>query len=62
VTIPQKAASEAGLKISDRLRVSAQGYGRLVIERIELPSPTQPTLNAPVATGLRSAAPDTSSG
>jgi hypothetical protein len=38
VTIPQGAASDAGLRIGDRLRVSAEGYGRIVLERIELPA------------------------
>jgi PD-(D/E)XK endonuclease len=46
VTLPHSAVSDADLRIGDRLRVSAAGYGRIVIERIELPAPAQPELPA----------------
>lgn len=57
VTVPQKAVLAAGLNIGDRLRVSAGGHGRLILERIELPcaaqpsaDPAQPTLTIPAGT------------
>jgi hypothetical protein len=49
VTIPQRAAEEARLKVGDRLRVSPAGYGRLILERVELPNPPQPELTTPGA-------------
>jgi hypothetical protein len=42
VTLPQSAVLAAGLQDGDRLRVSASGYGRVVIERIELPPAAEP--------------------
>jgi bifunctional DNA-binding transcriptional regulator/antitoxin component of YhaV-PrlF toxin-antitoxin module len=50
VTIPSKAASEAGLQDGDCVSVRASGFGRLVIERVELPpgaAPAQPELTTP---------------
>ena len=37
VTIPLGAAQEAGLRVGDQLRIRAEGYGRLILERAELP-------------------------
>ncbi len=34
-TIPKKPYLEAGLRVNDRMRVRAQGQGRLIFERIE---------------------------
>jgi hypothetical protein len=50
VTIPSRAACEAGLGDGDRVSVRADGFGRLVIERVELPrgaAPAQPELTTP---------------
>ena len=49
VTIPQGAVLEAGLRVGDRLCVSAAGPGKVLLERIELPAPTPPSTTAPVA-------------
>jgi PD-(D/E)XK nuclease superfamily protein len=38
-TIPKRPFLDAGLRIGDRIRVRADGEGRLVFERIERPSP-----------------------
>ncbi len=38
VTLPQSAVMAADLRDGDRVLVSAEGYGRIVIERIELPA------------------------
>jgi hypothetical protein len=37
VNIPQKPFFEAGFELGDRVRVTCDGYGRVVLERIELP-------------------------
>jgi hypothetical protein len=37
VNIPQKPFFEAGFELGDRVRVRSDGYGRVVLERIELP-------------------------
>jgi len=37
VTLPQAAVIAADLRNGDRIRATAEGYGRIVIERIELP-------------------------
>jgi hypothetical protein len=37
VNIPQRPFFEAGFELGDRLRVRSDGYGRVVLERIELP-------------------------
>ncbi|HVQ57953.1 MAG TPA: hypothetical protein VMS60_03505 [Solirubrobacterales bacterium] len=37
-TFPKRPCEEAGLRAGDRLRVNAEGPGRLVFERIEEPS------------------------
>jgi PD-(D/E)XK endonuclease len=34
-TIPKRAFADAGLRVGDRMRVSADGVGRIVFERIE---------------------------
>jgi bifunctional DNA-binding transcriptional regulator/antitoxin component of YhaV-PrlF toxin-antitoxin module len=34
-TLPKSPCTEAGLKIGDRMRVRADGPGRLVFERVE---------------------------
>ena len=49
VTIPSQAASEAGLKDGDRLSVRADGFGRLVLERVELPPGAPLTTRAATA-------------
>jgi hypothetical protein len=36
VTIPQQAVLDAGLDVGDRLRVQGHGYGRIVLERIDI--------------------------
>jgi hypothetical protein len=36
VTLPQQAVIEAGLDIGDRLRVRSHGYGRMVLELIDI--------------------------
>jgi PD-(D/E)XK nuclease superfamily protein len=46
VTLPQAAVIAADLRNGDRIRATAEGYGRIVIERIELPVPAQPELPA----------------
>lgn len=47
VTLPQSAVLGADLRDGDRLRVSADGYGRILLERIELPAAgDQPELPA----------------
>ena len=46
VTLPQDAVIAADLRNGDRVRATAAGYGRIVIERIELPAPAQPELPA----------------
>ncbi len=38
VNIPQKAFFEAGFEPGDRVRARSDGYGRVVLERIELPA------------------------
>ena len=42
VNIPQKPFFEAGFELGDRVRVRSDGYGRVVLERIELPPWTRP--------------------
>jgi hypothetical protein len=42
VNIPQKPFFEAGFELGDRVRVRSDGYGRVVLERIELPPWAQP--------------------
>jgi hypothetical protein len=42
VTLPQSAVEGAGFNEGDRLRVSAAGLGRVVIERVEIPSDAGP--------------------
>jgi hypothetical protein len=37
VTIPQTAFFEAGFETGDRVRARCQGYGRVLLERVELP-------------------------
>jgi len=37
VTIPLRPFDEAGLDLGDRLRVRADGAGRLILERIDPP-------------------------
>jgi hypothetical protein len=37
VNIPQKLFFEAGFALGDRVRVTCDGYGRVVLERLELP-------------------------
>jgi hypothetical protein len=37
VNIPQKPFFEAGFELGDRVRVTCDGYGRVLLERIELP-------------------------
>ena len=37
VNIPQKPFFEAGFELGDRVRVTCEGYGRVVLERIESP-------------------------
>lgn len=39
VTIPQSAVLAAGFREGDRVRAIAGGYGRILIERAELPAP-----------------------
>jgi len=46
VTLPQDAVIAADLRNGDRVRATAAGYGRIVIERIEVPAPAQPELPA----------------
>ncbi len=36
VTLPQQAVLDAGLDVGDRLRVQSHGYGRIVLQRIDL--------------------------
>ena len=38
VNIPQKPFFEAGFELGDRVRVTSDGYGRVVLERIEVPA------------------------
>jgi len=40
VTLPRRACNEAGVQDGDRVRVRADGDGRLILERIEPPAPT----------------------
>ncbi len=47
VTIPARAAAEAGLRNGDRMAVRVEGPGRVVLERIELPNGAQPELTTP---------------
>jgi hypothetical protein len=42
VNIPQKPFFEAGFELGDRVRVLSDGYGRVVLERIELPAWARP--------------------
>jgi len=42
VNIPQKPFFEAGFELGDRVRVRSDGYGRVVLERIELPAWARP--------------------
>jgi PD-(D/E)XK endonuclease len=42
VTIPQMPFFEAGFETGDRLRARCDGYGRVILERIELPSSVRP--------------------
>jgi len=37
VNIPQKPFFEAGFELGDRVRATCDGYGRVVLERIQLP-------------------------
>lgn len=37
VTIPQAAVLDAGLEVGDRLRARCDGYGRIILQRVELP-------------------------
>lgn len=46
VTLPRRVVDATGIAVGDRLRVRADGPGRIVIERIELPAPAQPELPA----------------
>ena len=47
VTLPAQIAEVAEVAVGDRLRVSADGYGRILLERIELPAAgDQPELPA----------------
>jgi hypothetical protein len=46
MTIPQRAFFEAGFENGSKVRVRADGPGRLVVEQIELPDWAQPTLGA----------------
>lgn len=41
VTLPQQAVLEAGLDVGDRLRVRSHGYGRVVLELVDLYSDDQ---------------------
>ena len=41
-SIPKQPYVEAGLEVNDRMRVRAEGPGRLVFERIEEPETTSP--------------------
>jgi bifunctional DNA-binding transcriptional regulator/antitoxin component of YhaV-PrlF toxin-antitoxin module len=38
-TVPKRPCAEAGLKVGDRMRVQADGPGRMVFERIESSEP-----------------------
>lgn len=38
-TIPKRPCAEAGLRVGDRMRVRADGPGRIVFERVEAPVP-----------------------
>jgi hypothetical protein len=40
VTLPQAAVIAADIRDGDRVRVTAEGYGRISLERIELPPTT----------------------
>lgn len=42
-TIPKRPCEEAGIRAGDRLRVSADGPGRIVLERIGEPAPNEPS-------------------
>lgn len=56
VTIPSVAAAAAGLEDGDRVSVTADGYGRLILERIELPPAAEAPLMPPGAPGLEEGA------
>lgn len=43
VTLPRGVVTATGIAVGDRLRVSAAGSGRIVIERIESPAAAGPT-------------------
>lgn len=47
VTIPSRAAADAGLKDGDHVSVRAAGFGKLLLERVELPPGAQPGLTTP---------------
>lgn len=44
VTVPRAAVIEAGLEVGDRLKARCDGFGRIILQRIELPrSPLAPS-------------------
>jgi bifunctional DNA-binding transcriptional regulator/antitoxin component of YhaV-PrlF toxin-antitoxin module len=47
LTVPVAVAGEAELSPGDRLRVTAEGRGRVVLERIEEPGAKVPRLRLP---------------
>jgi hypothetical protein len=45
-TIPKRAFVDAGLRVGDRMRIRADGEGRIVFERIQATQPTLDSLDA----------------
>jgi hypothetical protein len=42
ITIPQRAFFEAGFENGSRVRVRAEGPGRIILDQVELPAPARP--------------------
>jgi hypothetical protein len=42
-TVPKRPCADAGLKVGDRMRVRADGPGRLVFERVSQPQVFSPS-------------------